>query len=98
MGYMQRVEHPIRLVLYSRRIRFTEAAAACEYHPAWVEAVINGRVPPSAEFMRRMSAFLDLPVGDLFVQEEEDDEPRPRSAAPKSTRRRLVRTPRGTQP
>jgi transcriptional regulator with XRE-family HTH domain len=79
-------------VLFSRRITYVQAAKACHYSTSYVDQVLNGRVPASAEFVRRMATFLGLPPDQLFVLDEEAE--KPRSVAPRSTRRRVTPMPR----
>jgi hypothetical protein len=94
MSATQRIEHPARVVLYARRISYVETGQATGYSASYIDQVLNGRVPVSPEFARRLSAFLDLPPEELFALEEDVEEPRPRSSAPRSTRRRVTRSPR----
>jgi transcriptional regulator with XRE-family HTH domain len=71
MDVIERAEHPIRPLLYSRRIPYRTVAVACGYSPGWIERVCNGRDPVSQEFAARVSRFLGVPADELFVQPEQ---------------------------
>jgi transcriptional regulator with XRE-family HTH domain len=63
-----RIDHPIRLLLFERRISHRELAEALGYGVVLVERSVNGRGPVSAAFALRCSEYLQVPVEQLFAE------------------------------
>ena len=62
----KRIEHPIRVLLYRRRISQRQLAAAIGYAPKTVQAYLSGRYITSPEFARRAAEYLGVPEHKLF--------------------------------
>ncbi len=67
-----RAEHPIRVLLFARRIPRRQLAEAIGYGERYVENVVNGRMAVTGEFARRCSQHLGMPVEELFAGLKED--------------------------
>ena len=73
-----RVEHPIRGIMFTRRITHQQAAEAIGYSAAYFTQVVNGRAIPSSEFRKRVSEYLGVPTHELFADETPPPSPRPK--------------------
>jgi transcriptional regulator with XRE-family HTH domain len=63
----QRPQHPVRVLVFSRRLTYRQFAADIGYSQRYVESVLNGRTPVTAEFARRSSVHLGMPAEELFA-------------------------------
>lgn len=62
--------HPARGILAVEHRPIREVAEATGYCPAYVGRVLSGRMPLTAEFRRRLTAFLGRPEDELFDLED----------------------------
>jgi transcriptional regulator with XRE-family HTH domain len=58
--------HPAKGVLAVERRRVDEVARGTGYCAAYVGRILNGHIEPTAEFRRRLSAYLGRPESELF--------------------------------
>lgn len=57
---------PAKGLLALRRLTVRQAAADTNYCTHYVGQILNRKIPPTAEFARRFSEYLDVPAEELF--------------------------------
>jgi transcriptional regulator with XRE-family HTH domain len=69
---IRRVEHPIRALLFARRISRRQLAEATGYSADYVEQSVSGRIRVSGEFAKRAADYLGVPEEQLFAGADDE--------------------------